>query len=225
MKNKLKKILNSIDTVLYDFDGIIVDSEYYFYLSYNKAFKKRGHSIKKEEYWIYFTSLGIGVPSEVERYNLGFSIEEQKKIYEERKINYSEFCKNGEIKIFPEIKKIINYFFENNYKSSIASNSFENDVFEILKHNNLNIKNIVGRKNGLRSKPEPDIFIYASGMLKSNPENCLVIEDAEKGLNAAKKIGMKCIIIKNKYNQNIDFSKADLVFNSHKDFLSFLTQN
>ena len=51
----------------------------------------------------------------------------------------------------------------------------------------------------------------AAKEMHCKPDKCLVIEDAWKGLTAAKKAGMACIIIRNPLNQDIDFKEADLV--------------
>jgi phosphoglycolate phosphatase-like HAD superfamily hydrolase len=220
----LQQILKKIDTVLFDFDGVIADSEYYYYLSYNKAFEKRGHSLKKDEYWIYFTCLGIGVKSEVERYNLNFDLQTQNEIYEERKKNYSDFCAKGQIPFFEYSKDILEIFLKNDYKLAVASNSYEKDLKNILKSNDYQKPEfpVIGRKKGLRAKPESDIFAYTCGYLKSEPERCLVIEDAQKGITAAKNLGMYSVALKNKYNENINFDDCDVVLNSHEELLTIL---
>ena len=63
-------------------------------------------------------------------------------------------------------------------------------------------------------KPYPDIFLYVAKEMNTLPENCLVIEDAEKGILAANAAGMKSIAVPNRHTMSNDFSKADLVVNS-----------
>ena len=71
-------------------------------------------------------------------------------------------------------------------------------------------------------KPHPDIFIKAAETLKCPASQCVVIEDALKGLNASKAAKMRCIIIRNEQNRNIDFSEADLVISSLAQFATLL---
>ena len=49
----LNDLLDHAEAVLFDFDGVLVDSEPYYYQSYSGAFQKRGHTLRKEEYWEY----------------------------------------------------------------------------------------------------------------------------------------------------------------------------
>lgn len=66
-------------------------------------------------------------------------------------------------------------------------------------------------------KPDPAIFLYAAKELGVMPSECVVIEDAENGLNAAKRAGMQCVINFDKRWCHGDFSGADLVVNSLAD--------
>ena len=66
---------------------------------------------------------------------------------------------------------------------------------------------------GLRSKPNPDIFLHAARELGSTPETCLVIEDAPHGVEAARRAGMKCVAITTTYDRR-KLSGADRVVDS-----------
>lgn len=63
---------------------------------------------------------------------------------------------------------------------------------------------------GQRSKPNPDLFLYAAGRLAARPEHCAVIEDAPHGVEAAHRAGMKCIALTTTYDRQ-KLSQADLV--------------
>lgn len=74
-------------------------------------------------------------------------------------------------------------------------------------------------------KPNPEIYLYAARILKIEPESCLVFEDAENGVAAAKNAGMSCIGFKDlKINLPDDLSRADFIVNSFADkkILEFL---
>lgn len=66
-------------------------------------------------------------------------------------------------------------------------------------------------------KPDPGIFLYTAEQLGILPENCVVFEDAENGVVAAKRAGMKCIAVLDKRWSFGDFSQADLVVDSLED--------
>ncbi len=65
-----------------------------------------------------------------------------------------------------------------------------------------------------RSKPNPDIFLYAAQRLKSKPENCLVIEDAPYGIRAAKRAGMQCLAITTTYPEE-KLQEADIIIDNY----------
>lgn len=67
------------------------------------------------------------------------------------------------------------------------------------------------------SKPAPDVFLKAAELLGVQPENCLVIEDSKSGTIAAKSAGMKCIGFQNPNSGNQDLSRADLIVKNFND--------
>ena len=97
---KLKTILEKCKGIIFDFDGLIVDSEPFHYRAYSEVFKKYGHTIDPEEYWVEFTSKGKGVAGEIERYNLKLDVKPEDMRKEKFEI-YSRFCHTGEFKMFP----------------------------------------------------------------------------------------------------------------------------
>ena len=60
-------------------------------------------------------------------------------------------------------------------------------------------------------KPEPDVFIAVAQKLKIQPKECIVIEDSEHGILAAKRAGMRCIALRHPYTNAGDLKKADVV--------------
>ena len=218
----LKSILEQSKGVIFDFDGLLADSEPYHYLAYNKVFERYGHSLDKDEYWVEWTSKGKGISGEIERYNLDLGIdpiELRKQKFEA----YSKYCQDGDIRLFPEAIKVVERL-KTRFPLAIASGSWEYDIRTILKNAGAEhlFENILGKESTSKEKPNPDIFLKAAKTLECPVSRCVVIEDAIKGLNASKAAKMRCFIIRNQLNQNIDFSEADLVFSSLSDFAVLL---
>jgi HAD superfamily hydrolase (TIGR01509 family) len=99
---------------------------------------------------------------------------------------------------------------------ALATSSHPKDANAVLKALDFeDFFSYVAAKNSIeRVKPYPDIFLHVAKKINTAPENCLVIEDAEKGILAANSAGMKSIAVPNKYTMDNDFSKADLVVSS-----------
>ena len=73
---------------------------------------------------------------------------------------------------------------------------------------------IVAKGDVEHVKPHPDAFLRAAEKMRVEPAQCIVIEDAEKGILAAHSAGMKCIAVPNEHTADNDFSKATLVVDS-----------
>jgi HAD superfamily hydrolase (TIGR01509 family) len=102
---------------------------------------------------------------------------------------------------------------------ALASSAYQVDVERVL--NRLGIIHyfeVIASGNSVeRGKPFPDIFLYTAQQLQVEPSQCVVLEDAEKGVVAARQAGMKCIAVPNKYTQNNDFSSATKVVSSLRE--------
>jgi beta-phosphoglucomutase-like phosphatase (HAD superfamily) len=66
----------------------------------------------------------------------------------------------------------------------------------------------------INGKPAPDVFLKAAQTLKTEPKNCLVLEDAPAGVQAAKAANMLCIAVPNEHTRALDLSLADEVLPS-----------
>ena len=222
---KLIQLLNNSKGVLFDFDGLLADSEPYHYLAYNEVFERYGHTIDKDEYWIEFTGKGKGIKGEVERHNLKLDVSPEDMRQQKFDV-YSRYCEEGDIKLFPGAKELVEKL-ASSHKIIIASNSWEHDIRAILKNaeaSNL-FEKIIGKSPGtLREKPHPDIFIKAAKEIDLQPSQCIVLEDALKGLKAAKEAGAPCIIVRNPLNQSCDFEGADCILSGLEEFSRALSK-
>jgi HAD superfamily hydrolase (TIGR01509 family) len=200
-----------IKAVIFDMDGVIVDSEPINYEVIRITFEKAGVKISKKEFIEEWVVKGTGSREAIKRHDIKMSLEDLQKI---KKKIYLDVLKR-KVKLKPDAKRtIINL--HKKYKLALASQGHRYNVDIIVKKFKLSkfFQAIIGKQDVNKGKPNPEIFLKASKELKVKPEECLVIEDTEKGIIAAKRAGMVCIAVPDtwtkKYN---DFSKADLVVN------------
>ncbi len=219
---KLKALLANSEAVLLDFDGLLADSEPYHYKAYNEVFERYGHSLDPDEYWVEWTSKGKGIAGEIERHDLKLAVEPA-ELRRQKFEAYSRYCQGGSIRLFPESLPLVKALGAR-HKLAIASGSWGHDIRAILKNAGAlqHFPAILGKESAPREKPHPDIFQKAAETLQCPPASCLVLEDALKGLEAASEAGMRCIIIRNRLNAHIDFSKADLILDSLAHMVSLL---
>jgi len=102
------------------------------------------------------------------------------------------------------------------YRLAVASSSYLKNIEKNV--NNLRIAEcfdqLVSGTQVARPKPNPDIFLEAAARLGVAPEECIVIEDSENGVNAAKTAGMACVGFINENSGNQKLSMADYLFES-----------
>lgn len=222
LKDRLHSLLTNCKAGILDFDGLLADSEPFHYRAYNEVFKRYGHTLNQEEYWVEWTSKGGGIAGEIERHNLKLDVDPVELRKQKFEV-YSRFCKSGDITLFPLARNMVEAL-SANYKLAIASGSWVRDICHILKNANaLSLFPVIlGKESAPREKPNPDIFLNAADELGCAPVECFVLEDALKGLYAAREAGMPCIILRNALNRNIDFEGAELIFESLGDFVCAL---
>ena len=221
-KNRLRSLLDNSKSAILDFDGLVADSEPFHFRAYNEVFERYGHTLNKEEYWVEWTSKGKGIAGEIKRHDLKLNVNAVELRQQKFEV-YSQFCQSGDIKLFPLAQSMAESL-SAHHKLAIASGSWIKDIRNILKNaDSLNLFPIIlGKESAPREKPHPDIFLKAAEKLGCAASECFVVEDALKGLNAAKEAGMPCIILRNPLNRNINFYGAELIFESLEDFVKAL---
>ena len=98
-------------------------------------------------------------------------------------------------------------------KLGIASSSHKRLINYILRRLEIRhlFDSVIGAEDITHSKPNPEIFLMCAKTLNANPVECLVVEDAKLGVEAAKTAEMKCLGYRNPSSGKQDLSKADLI--------------
>jgi HAD superfamily hydrolase (TIGR01509 family) len=205
----LRSLLDCSDAVIFDFDNVLVDSEPLHCEAYSRVFAKRGHIIDRNEYWLEWTSRGGGAESEIRRYNLDL---DPATIRAEKDPIYAAFCRSGAIRPFPEAPGVIERLRRRGLALAIASGSYEADIRAILGASALDryFAVVIGKDHIERWKPYPDTYLAAAAALGVEPNRCLAVEDAEKGIRSAHEAGMRVILIETAITKQLGLSGADL---------------
>jgi beta-phosphoglucomutase family hydrolase len=203
-----------LEAVIFDMDGVIINSEPLHYEANQQLFDKLGFSVPMNEYSNY-----IGISTEKmwedlrNKFNLNESVDELSDKHRENTHKFIIENMNG--KEIPGIKKILEELRDKKIKTAVASSSPKELIEKVIKGFDLcqYFDILVSGEEVEKGKPNPDIFIYAAKKLKVNIKNCLVIEDSTNGIKAAKKAGAKCIGFNNPDSHGQDLTKADIVIN------------
>lgn len=217
----LRDLLQLAKGLIFDFDGFLADSEKYHFLSYREVFADHGHEVDEVEYYKYWTSLGHGARGEIERHRLDL---DAIVIRDEKRPIFSRYCEDGSIRLFDEAIEMLDIFAGMGKKMAIASGSMSGDIRAILRNAAVDgrFDTIIGSDTVVKIKPAPDIFLKTLEAIDLAAAECLVFEDAEKGVQAAKTAGIPVIVVLTHETRSFDFSRADMVLESHRELLDLL---
>lgn len=222
VSDDLTGIWNKCGAVLFDFDGVLADSEPFFRKSWNAALERWGHSISPEDYWLHWSSLGEGLKGEIRRHHLK-GIDIDRAASSQRRI-YKGYCRRGDIPLFSEVPELLTKLFSVENKISrpwcIASNTPSSIIRDILRPYVSQMPYVIGGE-GLRKKPAPDIFLLAASKLGVDPSDTLVFEDSWKGIRAAEEGGFQSVLVLNNQNRGLDI-KSGYVINGLGSILTLL---
>lgn len=212
--------MNTIEGVIFDLDGILVDTEYFHWQGWVESLKPHVKSLTKKEYLKYAGKQGDAIESELFiDFNLSLPKNELLDKKNELLIDWFE---TKPLARMPYAKEALEYFQHKNLKLACASGSFRQEAELKLKKVGLFsfFQAIVSGDDVEKGKPFPDIYILAAKKLGLKPEQCLSFEDTQSGLTAAKSAGLTCFAIPNEFSQGQDFSQADGVFKNLKEAVS-----
>lgn len=206
-----------ITTVIFDMDGVIIDSEPIYFEIEQELFKELGLELTRDEHSKYVGRSDLWETVQKD-YGLDIDVEE---IHAKGKSRYLQIISSsfddGPVK---GVKDVIQKLHSDGIQLVLASSSDMKSIelvltkFGLLKYFDLRISGA----DLETSKPHPEIFLKAAEMSESLPENCLVIEDSANGVKAAKAADMKCIGFKNPNSGNQDLSAADWVIDGFEAF-------
>lgn len=192
-------------------DGVIIDSEPLHFESDRMVMREFGVELTDEELNRF---VGVANPqmwAELkDKYNINLTIDE---LLERQHANKLKLLEESQLETISGIDELISDLQKKGIAIALASSSSREFIELVLKKLGIIdcFQVIVSGDDVEKGKPEPDIFLKAAELLKVSPENCIVLEDSEHGVNAAKKAGMKCIGFINPNSGNQDLSKADKV--------------
>ena len=200
-----------INIVIFDLDGLLADTETLQMQAYQQILLTYGVVMTDAEYSSHWIRAGLGIIEFVSDQRLSL---EPNIVRQQKAELYQELLKTS-LHAMPGAPELLARLYRRKCLA-VASSSTRAAVEFILR--SLNFMKyfdvIAAREDAKQGKPEPDIFLYVAKRLGVAPTVCVVIEDAEKGIIAAQRAGMKSIAVPNQYTQDNDFSAASAVVSS-----------
>jgi len=200
--------------IIFDFDGLILDTETAMYNSWNDTYKKYGCLLPLS---IWEKSIGSYNPS-FNPYDYLSELLNRKidkdTVRLERRSRFSELVKN--IDLLPGVKDYILESKKLGLKLAIASSSSQEWVIGYLKKYELYyyFDIIICSDHVKQIKPFPDVYQMALDQLNISNTEAIALEDSPNGCLSAKQAGIYCVAVPNMLTENFSFENANLQLNS-----------
>lgn len=220
-------LYQSVKAVIFDCDGILVDTEHLKFLAWQEALASQGIPFSLEEYMPLVGHSSKNILQAIKRLK---KVEIPEEIIEIKDSKYKMLQKQG----VPRIQAMVDFARHLSANKSklglvlgLASSASKEEILTNLQQ--IGLENafdlVISGSDDLndyvdaegKNKPKPYIYIEAAKRLNILPELCLVFEDTKAGVDAAADAGMIPIAIPNQFTLSHDFSKALRVFLSHEE--------
>ncbi len=206
---RLNRLKRDFDTVIFDFDGTVVDSmwmwtdidiEYLgrFDIGFRPEIQRDIEGKSVEETAVYFRDV-LGVPRTVEQMRDDW-------------INMSLYKYEHQVRLKPYTLDFLKMLKDNGIKTGIATSNAIENVNVCINANNIKsfFDVVVTSSDVEKGKPFPDVYLRAAKLLNADSENCIVFEDMPAGIIAANSAGMETVAVYDDYSAGLDDEKRKL---------------
>ncbi len=214
------KFPKKLQCVIFDMDGVIIDSEEIHKIAYYETFKSLGVDVSEELYKTMTGSSTINAFQKlVNHFNLDDIPEELVLLKRKRYVNYFE--NDPTLALVHGVKELIQFLYKQNLTLVLASSSAMVNINRVFSRFDLN-QYFTAKISGAdltASKPHPEIFEKAATLGGVSKEQCIVIEDSDNGIEAANKAGIYAVGYRNLLITDQTLNKADLIINDFKELI------
>jgi len=200
-----------ITAAIFDLDGLLTDTEKLHCQAYQQALAEVGFHLHKEQYLKHWVRSGLTISDFVRAHGL----KHDPSVLRERKSVIYEQLVRTKLRPMPGALELLERL-RGNLRLALATSSRDDSAQCVLRELGIaHYFEVIATEGSVaRLKPHPDIFLFVAEKLGVSPGECVVLEDAEKGILAAHAAGMKSIAVPNEFTKDNDFTLATKVVQS-----------
>lgn len=206
--------------ILFDNDGVLVETEMWYYEANRLVLSEHGFELPLEK---YLEMMKTGGNTWDEMLASGYSQEQVKACQLKRNEYYHNFLRTKDIEI-NGVEKILQSLQARGFKMAIITTSTR-PAFDII-HSSRNITKymdfVLTVEDYPRAKPHPDPYLAGMAKFGATKEECIIVEDSERGLNSAVAADIECAIVHNEFTKSHNFSKATYKIRTLDELLTLI---
>jgi len=191
--------------ILFDHDGVLVDTEFWYYKAGERALADIGLTLDRDQ---YIRDMSQGLGTWVQATASGIDDQTISRLREARNVYYQEYLRTEAI----EIEGVVEALAElSKYVRMAIVTTAKRVDFEII-HEKRQIRRfmdfVLVREDYSLAKPHPEPYLTGLKRLRATKKETLVVEDSPRGLSSAVAAGIDCVIVYNDFTRGQDFSQA-----------------
>ena len=207
-----------LKAVLFDMDGVIVDTEPLHHKAYQQMFSKVCIEVSSSMYEGFTGQSTYDICKQLCSH---FELKQnpQELVQLKRDFFTKLFFEDDDLQLINGVEQLIKNYFDNGLTLILASSASMFTINNVMKRFNLDpyFSEKLSGADLKASKPHPEIFINAAKAARVLQNECFVIEDSTNGIKAAKGAGIFCVAYKSEHSKNQDYTLADMVISDYNE--------
>ena len=221
--------VDNFDLFLFDFDGLLVNTEHIHYQAYVNMLKKRGYNLD----WSFdafceiahVTQDGLRISIYAKFPDLYDKQPRWEILYNEKKQIYYDLLKSAKIELMPGVKELLTSLDQKKIKRCVVTNSTKEQTDLIMSYCDIlkTIPDWITREDYINPKPDPECYLRAIQFFGEKGDRIIGFEDTLRGLKALNKTPAKCVLICHAHHPQMDTVIPKGVY--HFESFSYILQN
>jgi len=202
-----------IRAVIFDMDGLMIDSEPLQKETWQATLRRYGHEMDEA---LFAQLIGLRISEDAVRLRDRFNLPVTAEVLSRQRTEMFLASLPGRLEAMPGLRELWADLRARGLKRALVTSGERRYVALVMCELDLDgaFDAMVVAEDVARGKPAPDVYLLAAERLGLPPAQCLVLEDAPNGVAAAKAAGMICVAVPNEYTLALDPSAADAVMPS-----------